>query len=358
MTPPGPGVATAAAVATLVVAALVLLLLLTIAVTHVRGTAARAREARLRAELTPLVHDLLDDAAPSPAATGAPALLDTLLLDLVGRLRGADRRALQEVLVARGVVDRAARDLTARRAWRRGRAATLLGSAGSTPHVRALVGLLGDRSAEVRGAAARALGKAGDAGAVGPLLATLSAGAGLPPGVVGMAVLDLGSPALPALREALGTASPAARALAAELLGLHGDASAVPVLEALLRDREQAPDVRRAAAAALGRIGSRAATASLALVLHITPWPELRRTAAEALGRIGDPLGIPVLRDGCGADDPDVRAACADALCAMGVEGRAALTDLATGSGAAAGAARAALEAVELPSRPSLRMVS
>ena len=163
-----------------------------------------------------------------------------------------------------------------------------------------------------------------------------------------MAVLDLGTPVLPALREALGVGAPAARRLAAEVLGLHGDLPAAAGLEGLVRDRRQPVEVRHAAAAALGRIGSPTSTD---LLVRLLGTAELRCTAAEALGRIGDPFAVPALAAGLAAVDPAVRTAMAAALAALGGEGRAALTRLAGGSGPGPDAARAALDAVAVASR-------
>jgi hypothetical protein len=340
-----------ALIASLLVAGLVMLLLLAITVEHLQRTRAQDRDARRRAELTPVVHALLDndeeDGGTGPDLTAAPALLDELVLDLLPQLRGSDRQALQRVLVSRGLPDRAATDVRARAAWRRGRAATLLGSAALPGHTATLAALLGDRSPDVRCAAARALGKAGDPSAVAPLLASLSADPALPSGVVGMAVLDLGTPVLAALRTALDDGAPAARLLAAEVLGLHGDLPAVGALVAVLGDRQQHRDTRRAAAAALGRVGSPEATGTLARVLGDAQLPALQRAAAEALGRIGDPAGISSLTAGLDSNDPGVRAACADALAATGGEGRDRLGALALGPGPAARTARAALDALD-----------
>jgi HEAT repeat protein len=355
VTPVGPGLVAGTAVTGLVV-----LLLVAVAAAHVSRTHRQARDAQRRAALTPLVLALLDgdddeDGGASRAGlTAAPALLDEVVLGLLPQLRGGDRELLQQVLTARGVVDRAAADLGARAAWRRGRAATLLGSTGSRAHTAALTALLSDRDPEVRCAAARALGKSGDPSALTSLLAALSAEPPLPAGVVGMAVLDLGTPALPALRSALDTGAPAAQTLAAELLGLHGDLPASPALELLVRGHDRPVPVRRAAAGALGRIGSPAATDVLVRALGS---PELTATAAQALGRIGDPFALPALVAGLAATEPEARAACANALAALGPDGRDALTSAAAGrhaAGAAAQAARAALDALAASPRRQL----
>jgi hypothetical protein len=59
---------------------------------------------------------------------------------------------------------------------------------------------------------------------------------------------------------------------------------------------------------------------------------------------------VPALVAGLAASELEVRTACADALAAIGPEGRDRLAHLAAGAGAAAVAARAALDAVALRS--------
>jgi HEAT repeat protein len=242
------------------------------------------------------------------------------------------------------VVDRAVTDLAARRPWRRGRAVTLLGAAAGTSHVAAMAELLQDRSAEVRCAAARALGKAGDPAAVTYLLPAATGPAALPHGVVGMALLDLGTAALPVLRDALVDDDLQVRALVAEILGVHGDVAATPLLETLLRDPDEDAAVREAAAGALGRIGSPTSTEPLARALTDAPEPRLQRISAEALGRIGDPVAAIPLLAGMASMEVAVSSACADALARLGADGRSWLEEVAAGSGAAAGVARAALD--------------
>jgi len=347
MTPP----AQAAAVGSLVLSGLVVLLLVAVALEHLLRTRRLAREAARRAELTPLVHALLDGESTAELA-GAPALLDELVLDLLPQLRGADRSALQAVLLERGVVGRAADQLTARGAARRGRAALLLGNAASAEHTTPLVHLLSDRTAEVRSAAARALGKTGDPAAVGPLLAAVASRQGVPPGVVGMALLDLGTGVLPALRTALDAGRPVTQALAADLIGVHGDPAATDALIALVGDPGRDPDVRRSAAQALGRIGSPVATATLAAALRGSGERPLRGAAAEALGRIGDPAALDPLTAGLRSADADVRGACADALTLFGEPGRLRLAAHAVLCGPSGDAARSALDVLEFTRRP------
>jgi HEAT repeat protein len=334
-----------AAVATAVLGVLVVVLLVAVAAVHTTRARRLAAAEENRAGLMALVHDLLDDGDPD-AVTAAPPDLDEVLLHLLPQLRGADREAIQTALTRRGVVARAAADLDARAAWRRGRAATLLGSTAGRDHLARLTALLADRSIEVRCAAARALGRVGDPAAVHGLLAALTTARPLPAGVVGMAVLDLGTAVLPALRATLVTGSPAARALSADVVGLHGDVVACPALAELLTDPRQPEDVRRAAATALGRIGDPGCTEPLADVLVDVALSALRRAAAEALGRIGDPTGAPALLAGLTCPAREVAAACGDALVALGAEGESLLSDAAARGGPIGAAAAATLDAV------------
>ncbi|SDN57983.1 HEAT repeat domain-containing protein [Geodermatophilus sp. DSM 45219] len=339
-----------AAAATAVLGTLVVVLLVAVAAVHTLRARRLSDAEERRADLMALVHDLLDD-GDGDAVVAAPADLDEVLLHLLPQLRGADREAIQTALTRRGVVARAVADLDARAAWRRGRAATLLGSTAGRDHLARLTALLSDRSREVRCAAARALGRVGDPAAVHGLLASLTTARPLPAGVVGMAVLDLGTAVLPALRATLVTGSPAARALSADVVGLHGDVAATAALAELLTDPRQPEDVRRAAATALGRIGDPAATGPLTEVLVDAALSGLRRAAAEALGRIGDPAAAPVLLAGLTCPAREVAAACGDALGELGAEGTAVLTDAAARGGPLGAAAALTLEAVPQPGR-------
>lgn len=332
-----------------VLALFVVLLLLATGVGHTLRVRRTARNVRRRAELQPVVHALLDpdDGPAPPASTGADPLLDELVIELLPQLRGADRTLLQEVLVERGVVDRAAAQLTSRTAWRRGRAAELLGNVSSSAHVPQLVALLGDPVAEVRHSAARALGRTGEVTAVGPLLAALGARPGLPPGIVGMALLDLGIPALPELRAAVEAPLPEARPLAAQLLGLHSDPVAGDVLARVLADADESPALRLSAASALGRIGSPHASAVLVSVLNSGRPLELRVVAAEALGRIGDPSTLDALTAGLSTGAGLVPATCAEALTGFGRAGRERLDEHALRGGTVGLTARAALDALD-----------
>jgi HEAT repeat protein len=346
---PGPVLLASASVTGLVV-----LLLLSVCGAHLARRRRERRDVVRRAELTPLIYTLLDGEQTAESLADAPAVLDDVVLHLLPQLRGNDRQVLRDLLIARGVVDRASEQLSARAPWRRGRAAMLLGATGSIRYTPDLVTLLEDRAPDVRSAATRALGKAGDVAAVPYLLAALSSSRPVPSGIVGMALLDLGTTALPALRTALESGTAPARALSASLLGLHGDLPATTALTAALDDAGAPAEVRLAAAGALGRIGAPQASAALARVTVLAADPALRATSAEALGRIGDPDCVPALAAGMTAADLRVRTACADALASITPEGRDRLRALGAQGGPAAPVARAALDATSMDSPRSL----
>lgn len=106
------------------------------------------------------------------------------------------------------------------------------------------------------------------------------------------------------------------RAAAAVALGHIADEAAVVSLAGTLapelaargsskRKREQNVFVLRAAAVALGQIGSRAGTPALISALTNEKLDsDVRREAARSLGIIGDPAAVPALRAASTASDP------------------------------------------------------
>ena len=147
----------------------------------------------------------------------------------------------------------------------------------------------------------------------------------------------------PALREVLRCGSAEDQVVAAERLGLLVDGTATGVLESVLADEERPLSVRRAAATALGRIGWARSGDPLARVLAHSVDPQLRCAAAAALGSIGDPSALPALTAGLASAAAEVRRTCARALSCLGAEGREWLGVLAAGGGVAAADAREAL---------------
>ena len=120
------------------------------------------------------------------------------------------------------------------------------------------------------------------------------------------------------------------RAAAAVALGDIADEAAVVSLAGTLapetatrgngkRKREQNVFVLRAAAVALGQIGSRAGTPALIAVLNNEKLDsDVRREAARSLGRIGDPAAAPALRAASTAADPFLSQLAYEALRKLG----------------------------------------
>ncbi|MCU0684286.1 MAG: HEAT repeat domain-containing protein [Polyangiaceae bacterium] len=123
----------------------------------------------------------------------------------------------------------------------------------------ALGRVLGDGDANVRRAAARALGNATHPDAVLPLLGHLD------------------------------DAVPEVRSAVVEALARSGDARAVVPLLGKIQD--SAPEVRRAVSRALGELGDVRATGSLLLALR-DPNLDVRTEALNALGQLGDPSSV------------------------------------------------------------------
>jgi len=158
---------------------------------------------------------------------------------------------------------------------------------------RALLPLLADKDPFVRREVAYDLGMTRSRAAVAPLIETLT------------------SDKVDEVRSA-----------AAIALGDIRDESAVVALSEVLsagasdkKKRERNPFVLRAAATALGRIGSRAGVPALVNLLSDERFPnDVRREAAQALGLIGDSTAVPALQSASLASDPYLARAAANAL--------------------------------------------
>jgi HEAT repeat protein len=149
---------------------------------------------------------------------------------------------------------------------------------------RPLRAALGDPNRDVRAAAARSLGRLGAAGAVRPLVYSLIRG-DIPRTVAAEALLGIGPAALVPLRGLLVHPEAEVKTVAAELVGLLGDAADAAALHDLLTDTSA--EVRAKAARALGRLGAQEAAAGLRVALD-DRIPFVRAAAANAIGMIGD----------------------------------------------------------------------
>lgn len=132
--------------------------------------------------------------------------------------------------------------------------------------------LAADKSAGVRGAAIVSLGIIRDAAAVTPLIQVLT-----------RRVTEAGFAGLVLRRKGLD--NPFLRRAAAQALGQIGSREAVPALIETLNDPRAGDDVRREAARALGVIGDAAAALALRSVLSAGD-PYLARIAEESLRRL------------------------------------------------------------------------
>jgi HEAT repeat protein len=240
--------------------------------------------------------------------------LDELLCSLLTKVRGEDRSRLVEVLEMRGVIDRARAGARSHRPLERARACELLGAAEDKRALFALLGMLDDHTAGVRRAAARALGGLGSSVAVPHLLARLDAERNIDVDTITMALMRFGP-------------SPAARAVAADLLGRGDRLEVVPALISRVEfdDDER---VRIAAVHALGRIGSPSCALTLLDVMGEDQSPELRTAAIRAMGDIGVPESLSVLEACMDADDHDVATAAAEAMLGAGAAGEQRLKEL------------------------------
>ena len=140
--------------------------------------------------------------------------------------------------------------------------------------------------------------------------------------------------------------------MAADVLGLLDEMTACPELVACLSS--SGPQVRLAAARALGRLGMPQAADALIRCLVPAEEPEVRAAAAWALGRVLDPRAVAALA-ACLAD-PHYWVAhnAAQAMAQLGPPGRQALTAAVSAGGPGVPHAREALSRPLRTGRPLL----
>jgi HEAT repeat protein len=324
------------AVALVSISGLLVLLTLGTSARKALRQAAERRHARVEATVRPALLSFLAEDDPDPAQlelTGRAAgrSLEELAAGLLTKLRGEDRRVLERLLDAKGVIDHARRRTRRPGPVGRARAAELLGAAGHVAALPELTKLLGDHDPDVRAAAARALGKLGEPAAVPALLDSLEGRRSVPAGVVTMGLLHIGPAAATPLVDGLRPErSPAARAISAELLGrLGGLQAADQLIGALRADPDEG--VRAAAARALGRMGVPRALPPLEAALIEDERAGVKRAAAWALGELGGSRGFAGLASALRSTDHALARHAAEALVSCGPLGVAVLQRSASG---------------------------
>jgi HEAT repeat protein len=329
-----------------------LALVLLIVLTKVTRTVRERRTAELVAPHRP--HLLAVASGEDEGGTHRDALIevdgpardavDVVVVDLLGKVRGAPAEELASVLLAHGAVDRAPHDLRDRSTLKRARAAHILGLCHVGAALPLLVQALGDPAPEVRVAATRALGRIGEPTASAALLAAVGADRVVPAGPAADALEGMGVGISGSLRDALSASSPTTRTVAAYLSGEGSFSRSLDALRvALAGDAD--PTVREAAAVALGRMGRAADVVALLRETGADRPRALRRACASALGELGEPSAV----EGLTAllEDPDPRLAeiAATSLLLLGPAGRSALDSAASNPSVETARALARLQA-------------
>jgi HEAT repeat protein len=254
--------------------------------------------------------------------------LESLLLEHVQRVRGAEGQRLARALDELGYVDEYIAALHHRSWWRRAWGAERLALTAARRATPALVAALEDPIEEVRLRAAKAFAALGGVSAIRPLLATLGGGSRWFSLRAADVLATLGGGLVPQIVEAFPGLDPRARVAAVEILGRSRRIEAAPWLLQRLRDPET--DVRARACDALASIGATEAGPALVRALSDPMWP-VRAVAARALGRLRHEAATPGLCEAMRDRQWWVRANAAEALKAMGDPGLAALDGMLDG---------------------------
>ena len=309
-----------------------------------------ARTLRLRSAMLRLLSDDEVSLAHLDEVVGEDGKsAESIAWGLLPKVRGGARESLSLWLQGRGAVDRAR--LRSRRAGAvgRSRAAEHLGASGVAAAAPDIIRLLNDRRLEVRVVAARALGKLGNPDAVPNLLDSLDGRRSVPNSLISMAIIHIGPTAIDELINGLGRRSPRARAVCAELLGIHGAFQAARWL-LLLVEHDASTSVRVSSATALGRLGAPQGVQPLLRALAPTEPRSLRAAAARSLGQIGGPEAVASLHLAIMDEADEVADSAAEALSGLGPKGAEVLAVVSEGEGASSLRALDWLTRVELES--------
>jgi HEAT repeat protein len=271
-------------VAVLAFAAAQVLILIVLLVRRGWLRRAQRRHAAQVKRLRPAAIVLVEGETPVPALGRRDEEVFAELLSGYARaLRGESLTRIATYFEASGGVDAQLSLLRRHPAWRRATAAFRLGDMRSGRAIPALTHALDDRSRDVRMAAVRSLGFLGAVDTIEPLVAAGVSGR-VPRDVVGLALFDIGPPAVDRLVELSSHPDPEMRADAITLIGVLGTAGDADTMLDHLAD--PSADVRASTASALGRLGAAAARDALITALDDRV-PAVCASAAHALGQIG-----------------------------------------------------------------------
>jgi hypothetical protein len=251
---------------------------------------------------------------------------------MLGKVRGEAHTSLVTVFQRRGAGSRALKDLAARSAVTRARAAEVLGNLGDPAAVPSLCPLLRDRNPDVRVVVARSLGRIAAPAAAMPLLDAVAGDHAVPPQLAAHALVRLGIGAQATIAAGLQHHSELARATALEVLGLIGAVGTAKQVEFALRS-DLSLEVRVRAARALGRLGPRSALAPLLEAVEPGHASQLRAEAAKALGELGAPAAAQPLAALLADRDYEVAHEAARALLKLGIAGRTELENAVDAAG-------------------------
>jgi HEAT repeat protein len=181
--------------------------------------------------------------------------------------------------------------------------------------LRVLTSLLRSQDFQARARAAQVLARVSPEGLPGDVLSTLAGAISDRDTVVRFyaseALLASGAKAIPALMKVMASERESDRQRATKLISRMG-AAAVEPLVTFVRDRSRSPESRAVAAEALGIIGDAKAAPSLIELLRDEN-ASVRSRAAEACGRLGEPA-VEALLQAATSSPPEIRASAVDAL--------------------------------------------
>jgi len=316
----------AALVACLIALVMLGLLIVTAQVAHRRRRRARAaRTERWRALVLAWMSG--GDSGAVPLNGPERRAVVEIAGDLLSKVRGSDREALADILVAHGVDDAARRGVNSRWSTVRLRSVVMLDLLARAADVEVLIAALRDRDRQVRDVAVRALGRIGSPLAIDALLRRRRSRP-LAAHTVALAIHRIGPPAIAPLTSRVSSGDPRTRRVAAELLGLLRAGEAELELIGMLDDDD--PAAMAAAATALGRLGRPTAVELLMRRLERLMSgrdPDIDRCVAlvGALGQIGDRRALALLLE-ASARPGRISAAATTALGSLG-QGRTWLAD-------------------------------